>query len=339
MNKNCRVKEQGGRGGFTLIELLVVIAIIAVLIALLLPAVQQAREAARRSQCKNNMKQLGLALHNFHDTFNRFPAGTNSDTEPWKTPGNADADYGSNWKIFILPYIDQAPLFGKWQFYGRSGYANSNNAALLTSNMVSVYRCPSSTLPDFSTRGHQSMYTSYCALAGSADPANTAGQSSSVGGAIVSSRGVLGNHSKVKISDITDGTSNTVMVGEQSNDLRDVTTNAVILGAAYGGSVGIPITAQGPDPWSIGTEIAGTYLYNITTIRYAINRRWTAATLGTGGVLDNVGTNIPLSSQHTGGAHFLFGDGAVRFLGDNMNLQTLFNVACRDDGQTVNIEQ
>ena len=76
------ISAKSRRGGFTLIELLVVIAIIAVLIALLLPAVQQAREAARRSQCKNNMKQLGLAVHNFHDTVNRFPSGCNADVEP-----------------------------------------------------------------------------------------------------------------------------------------------------------------------------------------------------------------------------------------------------------------
>ena len=85
--------------GFTLIELLVVIAIIAVLIALLLPAVQQAREAARRSQCKNNMKQLGLALHNYHDAANKFPIGTRFSMS------------APNWRVGLLPYLDQAPLF------------------------------------------------------------------------------------------------------------------------------------------------------------------------------------------------------------------------------------
>ncbi len=336
MNKIYRANVQGRRGGFTLIELLVVIAIIAVLIALLLPAVQQAREAARRSQCKNNLKQLGLALHNFHDTFNRFPAGTNPDIEPWKTPGSTDANYGSNWKIFILPYIDQAPIYGKWQFNTSSGYSNSNNITpLLAKNMISVYRCPSSTLPDFSTRWHQTMYTSYTALSGSTGDATAY---AAAGGGLVSDKGVLGNKSMTKIKDITDGTSNTIMVGEQSNDLRDG-NNAVILGNAYSGSVGVSITAQGPDPWSIGSHLTSTNeLYNITTIRWPINKRWTTS-LGTQGVTDNVGNNIPLSSQHVGGAHLLFGDGAVRFLSDNLNLTTLFNLAQRDDGQTISLEQ
>lgn len=321
------------RGGFTLIELLVVIAIIAVLIALLLPAVQQAREAARRSQCKNNLKQLGLALHGFHDTFNRFPAGTNPDTEPWKTPGAADAHYGSNWKVFTLPYIDQATIYSKWKFDTSSGYSNGTNLPMLSGLMLSVHRCPSSTLPDFSTRWHKGMYTSYTALSGSyTDP----GVYATAGGGGVSDHGVLGARSMVKIKDITDGTSNTVMVGEQSNDLRDANNN-IILGNAYGGSVGISVTAQGPDPWSIGSPISGTTeLYNITTVRYAINK--TGMVLNAGGCADNVGNNIPLSSQHIGGCHLLFADGSVHFLSNNMNLQTLYYAACRDDGQTIQLE-
>src|SRR6187455_2473364 len=95
------------RRGFTLIEMLVVIAIIAILVALLLPAVQQAREAARRSQCKNNLKQIGLAMHNYHDTFNGFPnGGIASSVGGW----------GLSWYIRILPYIDQAPVFNGINF-------------------------------------------------------------------------------------------------------------------------------------------------------------------------------------------------------------------------------
>ncbi|MFO1095781.1 MAG: DUF1559 domain-containing protein [Planctomycetaceae bacterium] len=156
------------RRGFTLIELLVVIAIIAVLIALLLPAVQQAREAARRTQCKNNMKQLGLALHNYHDAFNMFPPSASYD-------GNADANTGGNtcaptgtntnagspvygragWTILILPMMDQGPLYNQFNFsfgfFGRVDYANPPNAgAPLSPNYAiqlldspPVFRCPS----------------------------------------------------------------------------------------------------------------------------------------------------------------------------------------------------
>ncbi|MCA9089676.1 MAG: DUF1559 domain-containing protein [Planctomycetaceae bacterium] len=107
------------RPGFTLIELLVVIAIIAILIALLLPAVQQAREAARRSQCKNNLKQLGLALHNYHDTFNTFPPGgvsalANSNCNP--TGGSEPANQGAPWTVLVLPYVDEAPRYNSFNF-------------------------------------------------------------------------------------------------------------------------------------------------------------------------------------------------------------------------------
>src|SRR4051812_653379 len=108
-----RVKRSKLLLGFTLIELLVVIAIIAVLIALLLPAVQQAREAARRTQCKNNLKQMGLAMHNYHDTYLRFPAGSTGGGAP-STP-SANSWTHSQW-VACLPYIDQAPLYNGWNF-------------------------------------------------------------------------------------------------------------------------------------------------------------------------------------------------------------------------------
>ena len=107
-------RTRGKPGGFTLIELLVVIAIIAVLIALLLPAVQQAREAARRTQCKNNMKQFGLALHNYHDTLNMFPCTINA--------GNFSAPNGVGAMVHLLPYIDQAPLFNTINFTSTGGW-------------------------------------------------------------------------------------------------------------------------------------------------------------------------------------------------------------------------
>lgn len=141
------------RRGFTLIELLVVIAIIAILIALLLPAVQQAREAARRSQCRNNLKQIGLALHNYHDNYNAFPPGALAmnvttgvayklgDAEPSRS--NVGGGWG--WSTFILPFIDQAPLYSSLN-------PNGNNFPLnptaLTRTILPVYICPSEASPN-----------------------------------------------------------------------------------------------------------------------------------------------------------------------------------------------
>ena len=156
------------RRGFTLIELLVVIAIIAVLIALLLPAVQQARESARRTQCKNNLKQLGLALHNYHDTHNFFP------------PGNVASQvggWGPSWWIFILPYIDQAPVYSSLTFDGSqpgwsccgdaSGVANG---AVMRRAKINAAICPSSPLEAMrDTGGGPTTITQYHGINGATD--------------------------------------------------------------------------------------------------------------------------------------------------------------------------
>src|SRR3712207_6554389 len=139
--RNCRVTL---RKGFTLIELLVVIAIIAILIALLLPAVQQAREAARRSQCKNNLHQMGLALHNYHDAHNVFPPANFKVLIQDTSPDQFNSQ-STHWGAMLLPYLDQAPLYNSmvWGSHPTIWYQGPNLVAQQT--VLTVFQCPSST--------------------------------------------------------------------------------------------------------------------------------------------------------------------------------------------------
>ena len=335
------VRSPNRRQAFTLIELLVVIAIIAILIGLLVPAVQKVREAAARTQCINNLKQLGVALHAFHDVNKRLPPGCARDAQPFGTMASGQ-DWGSSWKVYILPYIEQGNIFNKWQFSGSSGFNNANNYSIAGYNnlTIPVYRCPSSSLPDFHSYQNpgsiNSMVSSYTGIAGSfnlgySDPAGY----NNAGNGAVSGAGVLFPNSKVRLTDISDGTSNTIMVGEQSNHLRDG-TNTIVTGGWN------CITSQGPHGWTMGcgqNDLAppawgngDNRPFNTTTVRYLINQIGMSNS-GGNGTNDNTGANIPLSSMHPGGANCLRADATVGFFSNSITGLTLAYLCTRNDGQ------
>ena len=325
------------RQAFTLIELLVVIAIIAILIALLVPAVQKVREAAARTQCINNLKNIGLALHGYHDANKKLPKGcASSDVD--------HSDWGSSWKVYILPYIEQNTIYAGWDHNSNSGYINTNNLNKISNISLAVYRCPSTSLPGFynssNNNGSIEMITCYVGISGSTVDV---GQTFAGNAGTSSIGGILFPFSAVTMVGITDGTSNTMMVGEQSDHLRDA-TNAPIPGGYTA------ITSQGPHGWTMGTHNAASQLatswntggdnraFNCTTIRYTVNQHGMTNNCGNG-TCDNTGVNIPLSAQHTGGVNVCFGDATVHFVGNNMPIGTLQALSSRAGGETVTFDQ
>lgn len=335
------MSRKGRAKGFTLIELLVVIAIIAVLIALLLPAVQQARESARRTQCRNNLKQLGLALHNYHDNSNCFPPG-NVVPEPGTTMR------GASWLVRLLPMIDQGAAYNQMVFAGTDWtMQNSNpnrNWSVVTTLKVAALNCPSSTLPQTRTQTSSSATTglgapasltyqvgNYVGIAGCYDNAATGVccpspstwtgyYRSNYNGMIVSSNGTYGDARPVRIADATDGTSNTVVVGEQgAQDPSCSRTDKDCRSGNYDGGA-----------WSGGEGGDGGWWLNMTVIRAPIN-----STQGANGDEQPYYRHTRITSQHTGGAHMLFADGAVRYLSNNMDYLTLERIASRNDGAVV----
>lgn len=324
------------RQGFTLIELLVVIAIIAILIALLLPAVQQAREAARRTQCKNQLKQLGLALHNYHDAHSAFPIGT-------RTPISAP-----NWRIAVLPFLDQTALYNQLDidsqatvggFSGRRedsssyGYGTAENS-ILAGHVVPGWNCPSSPLstnavgqtPTYNN-AEEGQTHDYVGIAGAApDPSGTTTTCSAVSGygGIVCQNGMLYPNASKKMRDVKDGTSNTMIVGEQSGLVGDLDIRANYHGGWAGFTTGGNPAAMTGSPWGAG----------VTTVRYPINADETFCT-GSSGCNSTYDLNTTLSSFHTGGTQGLLCDGSVRFFSENMDLQTLLKLCARNDGQVI----
>lgn len=320
--------------GFTLIELLVVIAIIAILIAILLPAVQAAREAARRSTCNNNLKQIGLALHNYHDSHRTFPIG-------------AQAVYNGNWAVRILPFIEFENLYDDLNVGGiQNDYPNHANGAtngpVWGGTSIPAYLCPTSDLPIRSTYGTGTTNPtsdtirwprmSYVGISGATASATTAtdpapGKTRCVSGTygITCANGVLHAGGSVSIDDISDGTTNTLLVGENSDWLKLGATLYDRHGSTYYGfQMGIS---------GAGTLPTSNAYGNVTTLRYAVGDNLYSGTAGDGRY--HAGANQALRSMHRGGALVVRADGGTNFLSDGIGLPVLQFLGCRDDKRTL----
>jgi len=311
------------RRAFTLIELLVVIAIIAILIALLLPAVQQAREAARRNSCKNNLKQIGLALHNYHSSYKCLPSGSIVYFNGTKYYG-----HGWTWHATILPYLDQANMYNQIQgptssgLGAESGGTTSAKQRLAGQTVLSVFWCPSQ--PDVTTgvqkggyspsnyNGNMGTLIGYsgdnCYGGSVSDPAGMTAP-----GGCMNADGIFYISSSVAFRDVTDGLSNTIFVSE----VIDSGGDSDRLGGGgsdrkhcfSGGADSNPptemseylIAAENNDPINgYAEEAAGSY--------------------------------------HTGGAQFVFGDGRVRFLSENMDMTLYRAISTRAKRETLSAD-
>lgn len=330
------LRSHRSRRAFTLIELLVVIAIIAVLVALLLPAVQQAREAARRAQCKGNLKQIGLALNNYHETFNTFPPGNNN-----HIIAGANSGWGQSWWVSILPQFDQQSIFEQWNHEAvSSGYTDNNNRTLVNGKKLPSAMCPSSPMSPYELSTNNGIspgvpVAHYAGISGSfPDPQGRAMSGNSNSGK-ASNYGVLYFRSRVRFADITDGSTNTIAVAEQSDWCIETAT----------GQQRIAIAAW-PHGMFMGSSGFGDRTFNAVTLRHPVGYKQAygghnfngAACETTGlGVCGNSGINNPIQSAHVGGAHVLLVDGSTRFLSENINLQTFLNAGVRDDGNQVDL--
>jgi len=319
------------RRGFTLIELLVVIAIIAVLIALLLPAVQQAREAARRSQCQNNLKQMGLAFHNFHDVKNQLPNGARDgkSTDALTACCNSAEVRGWSWLYQILPYVEQKNVFdlGKEDASDPTVYTASNT--LVAQQMIPVYNCPSRRAPTAYGSGKIYRYD-YAGNAGerSYKASNVYSLASAADGslkndirAIDSSGSKTGvviqtDAAKIRIEQIKDGSSNTIMVGEKA-------IHTLTQGANGGEN----------ENWNN----AG---WDEDVVRFGAGRNANGDLFGIPPVPDESAPQGSVwydnfGSAHAGGAQFCMGDGSVRLIAFQVNSETFRRLSHRVDSQPV----
>ncbi|MEW4490653.1 DUF1559 domain-containing protein [Thalassoglobus sp. JC818] len=328
------------RKAFTLIELLVVIAIIAILIALLLPAVQQAREAARRTECKNKLKQLGIALHNYHDTYNALPWGSGPENIHGRAGGNGNARGGGrrhNGMVGLLPYIDQAPMFNLISAGGTAASVNGttnyngfvftpwdNNHQAVRAN-IPMLLCPSDgDTTEQSPRGKNNYMFSRGDQCWDTNPSWNGNGGRGLRGMFVGGRDVYNRNFK----EVVDGLSNTIAMGERIKAKNGGTT--VQSGATH---IDIQQSQYRVNPSVCETAVGPGGVYNGGVRRWA-GTRWMDGTNAFSAMTTILGPNSPSCSQgpgdqrdgifepsslHPGGAQVLMGDGAVRFISDSID--------------------
>jgi prepilin-type N-terminal cleavage/methylation domain-containing protein len=346
------------RRAFTLIELLVVIAIIAILIALLLPAVQQAREAARRTQCKNNMKQMGLSIHNYESTYGRVPSsGEYSDYRNFTRSFFPVSTFTA-----ILPYIDQAPIYNQWDMslpYNASPttYPNSRNVTLATSH-IEPFLCPSNgnfsknggTAPAGSTGPFSSgtlganygqtdympvPYTDLDPVTGLRNPMTATARGAD-------KPGLLGGAGEAGFRDCTDGLSNTACIFEDAGKPASIASTKYAAPAGFTTVDNCGTLAGGgrcPNRWAdadSGSGVSGPP--NLGTGETKVINNNNNPKGGPAGCLwanNNCGPNDEPFSFHTGGCHATLGDGSVRFISENVDRNIVRQLVDRADGQVM----
>lgn len=314
--------QRRDRSGFTLIELLVVIAIIGVLIALLLPAVQSAREAARRSQCTNNLKQMGVALHNYETSHGVFAPGYCS---YWKADsgdmGTAEDDIGPGWgwASMILPQMEQSTVYNAINFSLPMTYHDNDTAQLIRFNS---YLCPSDTPPQqVPVRDQANANTVYTVASSNYVGMYGTGE---IGAAPGAGNGMFFRNSRLSFSDLLDGSSQTLFVGERSHNLSYATWT----GRAVGGWLHKTSSIEGgTDQFAAEPEESFTMI------------------LGPVGLADGPRTpNHPEAhvedywSHHPGGVNFLFADGSVHFIKSSIQPQTYRGMATRRGGEVISAD-
>lgn len=334
------------RRGFTLIELLVVIAIIAILIALLVPAVQKVRAAAALTQCQNNLKQLGLALHGYNDVNHHFPPAGKSyglcENNSVAVYAPDPTSYNVNGLMLLLPYIEQDAIFKKWNQNAASGdfmsttlgyaaphvlaspTATASGNAALAANLISILICPADNGDPYITpsanyspdlgAGIRAAHTSYEFITSARD----LGFFNNWLHTTVGSRYIFGENSNTRVTDITDGLSNTFAMSEQTLKTFNGITSSwayrswVHVGVDPVGSWNTTFPAQGLNIWN--------YNNNAASKIYGQRASW-----------------YNVASMHAAGVNFLLADGSVRFIREDISVPTLTLLSQMADGQTVTL--